>query len=168
MPDDVLTARCAEPAPTFFFLVGLPGSGKTTRAWALEHEYAALRLTPDDWILALYGPNLDRTRRDVVREPVEALQWSLAQRALALGCNVILDWGFWLRAERDHYRQQATARGAMARLIFFDAPLDELWARITRRPESRDGTLEITREELDIWASWFEPLDPEELAHVER
>ncbi len=39
-----------------FMMVGLPGSGKTTKAKELEAEYNALRLTPDEWILSLYGP----------------------------------------------------------------------------------------------------------------
>ena len=164
MPDNELPAPSATDAPILCLLVGLPGSGKTTRALEIEREHTALRLSPDEWILALYGPDLARPQRDAVRDPVEALQWSVARRALALGCNVILDWGFWSRAERDHYRQQAAALGATAQLIFLDAPREELWARIARRPESADGTLAITRDELDLWASWFEPLEADELA----
>ena len=36
-------------------MVGLPFSGKTTRAKALERELGALRLTPDEWHLKLFG-----------------------------------------------------------------------------------------------------------------
>src|SRR5690348_12062790 len=102
-------------------MVGLPGAGKTTRAREIEAECAALRLTPDEWILALYAADLDRPARDAVRDPVEALQWRLAERALALGCNVVLDFGFWSRAERAEYRARAEALGARVRVIFLDA-----------------------------------------------
>jgi len=148
---------------TLYLLVGLPGAGKTTRAKEIEVAHAALRLTPDEWILALYGDDLDRPRRDAVRDPVEALQWQLAQRALVLGCNVVLDWGFWGRAERDAYRARAEALGARVRTIALDAEIEELWARITRRAESTMGTLTISRAELDEWSASFEPPTADEL-----
>ena len=40
---------------TLHLMVGLPCSGKTTLARKLEHERSALRLTPDEWQLRLFG-----------------------------------------------------------------------------------------------------------------
>ena len=37
-------------------MVRLPGSGKTTLARKLEVEYAALRLTVDEWHVRLFAP----------------------------------------------------------------------------------------------------------------
>jgi predicted kinase len=145
-------------------MIGLPGAGKTTTAKEIEAAHAALRLTPDEWILTLYGTDLDRPTRDAVRDPVEALQWQVAQRALALGCNVVLDWGFWLRAERAQYRAHAEALGARVRFIALEAEIEVLWSRIVRRNPSTMGTLAISRAELDLWATWFEPPSAEELA----
>jgi len=156
--------RQRDPArPTLYLMVGLPGAGKTTRAKEIEADHAALRLTPDEWILALFGPDLDRAQRDAVRDPVEALQWQVAKRVLRLGGNVVLDWGFWSRAERDHYRRQAEAVGAAVRVVFVDRPLDELWQRVSGRDESRTGTLQISRAELQAWARTFEPPTDDEL-----
>ena len=152
-----ITTQQEPKRPTLYLMVGLPGSGKTTRAKEIEARHAALRLTPDEWILALYGNDLDRPHRDAVRDPVEAVQWQVAQRALALGCNVVLDWGFWSHAERLAYRRQAEALGARVELVFLDADIDELWSRISRRDESASGTLHITRAELELWSTLFEP-----------
>ncbi len=149
---------------TLFLLVGLPGAGKTTRAKEIEAAHAALRLTPDEWVLALYGDDLDRPARDAVRDPVEGLQWRVAQRALALGCNVVLDWGFWSRAERAMYRMRAEELGVRAQIVFLDAAIEELWARITRRDPSTIGTLAISRAELEQWSALFEPPSADELA----
>jgi predicted kinase len=144
-------------------MVGLPGAGKTTRARQIELESRALRLTPDEWILALYGRNLDRTQRDSVRDPVEALQWEVGKQVLALGTNVILDWGLWAREERERYRREATALGADTQVVFVDVPIDKLWRRVSQRGESQEGTLAISREELETWSKLFEPPTPDEL-----
>lgn len=40
---------------TLRLIVGLPCSGKTTLARQLETEYAALRLTTDEWHIRLLG-----------------------------------------------------------------------------------------------------------------
>ena len=40
-----------------FVTVGLPGSGKTSRAKELATEWAAVRLTPDDWMIPLFDHN---------------------------------------------------------------------------------------------------------------
>ena len=97
--------------PTLFITCGLQASGKTTLAKRLEEERSALRLTADEWLRQLH-PRLSEAELDAVRETVEHVQWSVAIRALQLGCNVALDWGLWSRQERDHYRFEARTLGA--------------------------------------------------------
>jgi predicted kinase len=46
-------AGMKEPA-ILYLLVGLPGSGKTTKAKQLEVEASALRLTLDEWMIPLF------------------------------------------------------------------------------------------------------------------
>ena len=116
--------------PTLFLMCGLPGSGKTTLARQLEHEHSALRLTPDEWLGAIFGPN---RVPDDQRDALEALQWGVAVRMLSLGVNVVLDWGLWTRSEREEYRARAEALGARVELRFLDVPLDELCARLRAR-----------------------------------
>jgi len=81
---------------TLFLIVGLPGAGKTVRAKALASEHAALRLTPDAWMIPLFGDNDADGKRDVLEG---RLIW-LALDALRLGTSVVLDFGFWGRDER--------------------------------------------------------------------
>lgn len=91
-----------------FLMVGLPGSGKTTRARALAEEHAAVVLTPDAWIIPLFGESAAGGKRDVV----EGRLISLALRLLQVGTNVVLDFGLWGRAERSCLRSLAVSVGA--------------------------------------------------------
>ena len=62
-------------------MVGLPGAGKTTRARELARSHNALRLTPDEWHLDLFGSSL---RADGKRDLLEARLITVALRMLRL------------------------------------------------------------------------------------
>ena len=150
--------------PTLYLLCGLPGSGKTTLAKKLEAERPALRLTPDEWIPPLFGSELDQEVLDGARDPVESVQWRVAARVLSLGVDVILDWGFWSRRERDDYRTRAAALGADTRVCFLDVPRDVLLARLTARNANLPpATFHVSEAQLDLWLSWFESPTADEL-----
>ena len=53
-------------AAIVYLIVGLPGAGKTTRAKELETSASALRLTPDEWQIALFGDQNPPDKRDLV------------------------------------------------------------------------------------------------------
>jgi len=145
-------------SPTLILICGLPGAGKTTLAKQIEHDLPALRLTPDDWMTALSINLWDEEKR----AQIESLQWQMAQRALRLGLNVVMDFGFWSREERDRFRQGAASVGAAFELRFLDVPLEELWARIRNR---KAESPQIQRSDLERWWHAFEPPSPEELTN---
>jgi predicted kinase len=150
---------------TLHLICGLPGAGKTTLARQIEQEWPALRLSPDEWIASILADPADIPERDRLRAPVEVLQWDLAKRLLALGQDVILENGFWSRAERVSYRAEAEALGAEVVLHYLDVGRDVLWDRLEKRNASLPpGTFAVTKDELDEWWSWFEPPVDEELA----
>lgn len=149
---------------TLHLMVGLPCSGKTTLAKELESELGALRLTLDDWHRALFGQDAEHPEHDERHRKIEDLQWEIAKTALALGIDVILDFGLWARAERDEYRRRASALGADTRIHFLNAPFDELCDRLEVRNRQSPGAvtiipLALMREYLPR----FQPPDEEEL-----
>ena len=64
--------------PCLHLMVGLPGSGKTTFAKRLAAEENAIRLTPDEWQLRLFGDDTDHPEHDRRHSHIEALMWDLA------------------------------------------------------------------------------------------
>lgn len=145
---------------TLHLICGLPGSGKTTLARQLEEDGAGVRLSPDDWILAL-GLAIDD---EEARTRVERLQWNLAQRMLANGSSVILENGFWTREERSAYRSIARQLGAKTRLHFLDVPIHELTRRLAIRNRALPKAAQVDSEHLEAWSRLFERPDENELA----
>ena len=64
------------PVATSFLMVGLPGAGKTERAKRLAAEHLALRLSPDAWLIPLFGESEPDGKRDVL----EGRPWLPASR----------------------------------------------------------------------------------------
>ncbi len=153
---------------TLHLICGLPCAGKTTLARQLEREYGALRLTPDEWHIRLFGQDAEETGHDVRHALIEALLWDVAARALALGINVILDFGFWARCEREDYRSRARQLGATTCLHFVDATADELLQRLeVRNAQQPSGTFAIRAEKLQKWIDFFQRPTPDELGSWE-
>jgi predicted kinase len=150
---------------TLFLIVGLPGSGKTTLARQLEREHRAMRFTPDEWMRPLFGADVSGHSLRDARTPVETIMWSIASRALELGVNVILDFGFWSRAERIEFRTRASNLGARSEIRFCSVSRDELWRRIdARNARLSPHDFHITQEQLDDWWRRFEPPAAAELS----
>ena len=150
--------------PTLHLLCGLPGSGKSTRAKELEAAGLGVLLNADEWIWRLYPEDAEAAARDDRKGRIEHVQWELAERLLTSQVSVILDWGVWTRAERDHYRQRARDLGASVQTVFLDAPIETLHQRVAQRNlDLPAGTFSISAEELDEWAALFEPPTHDEL-----
>jgi predicted kinase len=140
---------------------GLPGAGKTTIARQIAASRSALRLTQDEWLIALGSSPWDAQ----TREKVDHALWDLAQDVLRLGLSVVLDFGLWARIERDEMRSVARSLGVGVELHYLDVPTDELWRRIqARNTEPPWNGHPIHRADFDQWVRIFQAPDAEELA----
>lgn len=153
---------------TLHLMVGLPCSGKTTLAQQLEYELPALRLTPDEWQVALFGQDAEEPEHDDRHSLIEAMLWNIASRALELGTNVILDFGFWAREEREDYRRRAKRLGASSEVHFLDVPAEELLRRLAvRNSQPFQDSFHISEESMKPWIAFFQKPTPQELERRE-
>lgn len=142
--------------PSLILVCGLPGAGKTTLAKKLSIERKANRLCPDDWILAILKDQKDIIERTRLRDPMEQLLWAEAQALLKLGVSVILENGFWVRQERDMYRNRGKELGVNVELHFVDASFDVLWTRVEKRNILPNEFI-VSKKELEDACKVFQP-----------
>ena len=147
-------------AATLFLMVGLPGAGKTTRAKELAAAHQALRLTPDEWMIPLFGEPEAGGKRDVL----EGRLISVAIQTLRLGTSVVLDFGLWGRDERSALRWLARSAGAACQLAYLPVDRDAQLARIADRQASAPHqTFPMTEADVDRWRDQFQVPDAAEL-----
>ena len=153
---------------TLHLMVGLPCSGKTTLAKKIEQERSALRLTADEWQIGLFGQDAEAPEHDARHSFIEAMLWNIASRALELGTNVILDFGFWAREEREDYQLRAKRLGASSEVHFLDVPKEELLRRLAvRNSKPSQASFHISEESMKPWIEFFQRPTPEELERRE-
>jgi predicted kinase len=143
-----------------YLIVGLPGAGKTTHAKELEISASALRLTPDEWQIMLFGDQNPPDKRDLV----EGKLTQLGMRAAELGTNVVFDFGFWSKDERSALRWIAGTVGARSQVVYLPIEHEEQRKRVTTRfATTPDRTWHMSDVELGQWRAQFQAPDDDEL-----
>jgi len=95
--------------------------------------------------------------------------WQIAARTLSLGTNVILDFGFWAKEEREDFRSRARKIGAGSEIVYMDIDEEELIKRVKIRNENLTNTIHYIPEEMmRSWIQFFQKPDSNELLPRER
>jgi predicted kinase len=141
-------------------LCGFVGAGKTTYARLLEAR-GCVRLSLDEVIFEAHGAHgVDYDEGDYPRHESEALA-DLDDRLLVLlhhGRDVVLDYGFWSREQRDRYKRLIEDAGARWQLLYFQTNLAEIRRRLNERNKQHDANaLVVTDRHFDEFLTRWQP-----------
>jgi predicted kinase len=157
----------SQSPPTLHLIYGFVGAGKTTFAKKLEKDTKAVRFTPDEWMIALYGDRAEDFQDKQNR--ITLLVYDTAKKILATGTDVILDFGFWSRKSRDHARAFARDCGVSCKLYNLQCAEDVMRRRVIKRTaEMPAGALFIDDNAFNEFKTRLEPLREDEDAVLIR
>jgi len=131
-------------------------SGKSTYAEKLKLENKAVILSVDELTLALFE-NQAGEKLDFYVEKLKEYFLKKSLDIVEAGADVILDWGFWTKKERDYAREFYDSRNISYQFYYMNVGIDEWKKRILKRNQ------EIKREQLEAY-----PIDKGLLSKVEK
>jgi predicted kinase len=151
--------------PVLHLIHGYLGVGKSTFARALAERTGALRLSPDEVLVQRHGPTPPEDEYGLLERDIKVEMWRQAEAALARGQDVVMDFGFWKREERDAARAVAKRLGVDA--VLYDVRCDMALARqrVLKRSQ-QPGQLMIDGAAFDGLLNRLEPLGGDEAATV--
>lgn len=140
--------------------------GKSTYADKLCRENRAIVLSVDEIMLSLF----DRELGEKHNEYAEKIKNYLFEKSLAVivnDINVILDWGFWKKEDREYAKDFYKSKGIEVELHYIDVD-DEQWkARIDKRNRAvRSAVTDayyVNDTLMNKFLSLFEPPDKKEI-----
>ncbi|MBR3421927.1 MAG: ATP-binding protein [Ruminococcus sp.] len=113
-------------------LCGRLCSGKSTYSATLRDELGCVVLSVDELMIALLGRETGAMHDEYVRRAKQYICGKAADIARA-GADVVLDQGFWSRAERDSAREFFALRGVDCELRYLRISDEEWERRIAKR-----------------------------------
>lgn len=142
--------------PKVLIMCGKICSGKSTYAEKLKLENKAVILSVDELTLALFE-NQAGEKLDFYVEKLKEYFLKKSLDIVEAGADVILDWGFWTKKERDYAREFYDSRNISYQFYYMNVGIDEWKNRILKRNQ------EIKREQLEAY-----PIDKGLLSKVEK
>lgn len=141
---------------TIHLMCGFIGFGKTTIAKQMAEKLPAVCLTHDEFMVKLYGRNIPYEEFRSDYEKVDDVLWNMAEKIIAVGVDVIMDYGFWSHADRKKVFERA--QNITESVVFHNVCCDMVTAkqRILKRSAENPGELLIGENEFNTLAKNFE------------
>ena len=152
-----------------FIMCGKLCSGKTTLAKKIRQTHNAVILSIDEIMLSLFGCDAGE-KHDYFVEKTKAYLYKKSLEIVETGINVVLDWGFWTKKEREFARDFYSSKNIDFEFYYLDVAADEWARRIEKRnqmvlnhesdayfvdeglAQKFESIFEIpTKDEIDIW-----------------
>lgn len=155
--------------PKIHLICGAVGAGKTTFATKLSQEAGAVLFSIDEWMTALFTPDL---RGDIEYDwamerigRMENLIWSHVRQLMKLDIDAVLDLGLLQRDHRAKFYDLAAQDAFDIGLHYIDVDRDVRWARVQGRNAEKGDTyaMDVDRGMFDFCENLFEIPSGDEL-----
>lgn len=130
-----------------FLVCGKICSGKSTYAKQICIKKHAVLLSVDEITLVLFG-QLCSDKHDDYVERTQNYLFDKSLELLSVGINVVLDWGFWMKEERDYAREFYNSRNIECEFHYIDVS-DETWRERLKKRNSAILAEEISAYYVD-------------------
>ena len=154
-----------------FIMCGKLCSGKSTYANKISSTHKAVILSIDEIMLSVFGQDAGE-KHDYYVERIKAYQYAKSVEIAESGINVVLDWGFWTRKEREYAKEYYTSRHIDYEFYYLDVDSVEWNRRIQKRnqdvlnhesdmyyvdeglADKFESIFEVpTKDEIDVWVN---------------
>jgi predicted kinase len=143
--------------PIVYIVCGFIGAGKTTFAKKLEKKTGAVRITKDEWSIALIGNDPTIDGYDEWDAKIIELSRDVAFHLVEKGIDVIIDEGFWEKEQRAKMKKRIEALGAKEVLYYLDTPIETIRERVVERNVSlTNESFKISTEMLDKYLKYWQ------------
>ncbi len=129
-------------------LCGKVCCGKSFYANKLQNERNIVILSVDELMLSLFPEHLGNRHCEVVRQSKEFLTLQ-AEKIAAAGCDVLLEYGLWGKAERDELRAKFESLGHKVRLVYIKASDKRILENAKKRNADKASGMEKFSYEAD-------------------
>ncbi|RYE77492.1 MAG: ATP-binding protein [Myxococcales bacterium] len=134
-------------------MCGPGGAGKTTWAKHLEGEgWTRLSFEVEFWCRGITTMPPAAVVADVAADLKARLL-----RHVAAGDDVVLDFGFWFRRQRDEYRALLAPHGVVPETVYIATSLETILSRVGDRHGTQADDWPLTKETATEYFGQFEP-----------
>lgn len=153
-----IVVRNESRGPRVVMMCGPGGAGKTTYAKGLEREgWTRLSFEVEFWDRGI----TTMPSAEVVAEVAADLKTRLL-RHLAAGNDVVLDFGFWFRRQRDEFRALLAPQGIVPETVYIATSLETILSRVGNRHGRQADDWPLTEQAARDFFERFEPPTLEE------
>lgn len=143
-------------------LCGKVGCGKTTIANFLKENHNFIHFSADEFMLRLFGEVQDQNLFQTNLNKCKELIYDITKNLLSANCNVVLDFGFWTKNEREYVKDKF--KNFNINFVYLKLEREENLRRISQRNcNLKDNEYYIDETIFDILSSKFEEPKDEEI-----
>jgi predicted kinase len=149
--------------PTVYLICGFIGAGKTTFSKKLAEETGAVRITKDEWLIHIFGNSPLIDHYDEYNSRIIEIATNMAFEFVARGVDVIIDEGFWPKAQRAEIVKRVESAGAKPVVYYVESPVELMRARTIKRSKNpTKDSFEISEEMFNSYLQYWQAPDESE------